>query len=264
MRTLFIVAGLAVTLGATGASVGLLLPELGVTMAHAQQGRGGTPEPFAKEPPGRDPFGPERPDRKSPDPRAGKDGKGKEADAAPKPIPNAMRKPGGTSVPEAASQRAVLLGDLYAYLATATDEAVARRTAAAIEQVWLTSGSDTVNLLMERAVRAASEKKPELALKLLDRAIVLAPDYPEVFSRRAVVHFAQGNLEQAVGDLRRVLALDPNHYKALEGLAQIFKEIGRKKAALEVYRRLLQVHPLMSGAKSALDELAREVEGQPS
>lgn len=269
MRTLLIAASLAVSLGATGAATSLLrapglaslgvadlaVAGLGIAPAHAQQGRSG-PEP----------FGPERPERKSPDPRAGKDkdGKGKEADAQPKPIPKSMRRPGGTSVPEAGSQRALLLADLYSYLATATDEEVARRTAAAIEHVWLTSGSDTVNLLMERAVRAASEKKPELALKLLDRAITLAPDYPEVFSRRAVVHFAQGNIEQAVGDLRRVLALDPNHYKALEGLAQIFKEIGRKKAALEIYRRLLQVHPLMSGAKAAYEELAREVEGQAS
>jgi tetratricopeptide (TPR) repeat protein len=186
------------------------------------------------------------------------------AEPAPKPIPNFLRRPGSTSVPERASDRAKLLDELYAYLATATDEDVAKRTAAAIEHVWLVSGSDTVSLLMQRATRAANESNPELAISLLDKAVQLAPDYPELFNRRAVIHFSQNNIEQALGDLRRTLALDPNHYKALEGLGQVLKEIGRKKAALEVYRKLYQVHPFMAGAKAAIEELEREIEGHRS
>jgi tetratricopeptide (TPR) repeat protein len=186
------------------------------------------------------------------------------AEPAPKPVPKFLRRPGATSVPERASDRAKLLDELYSYLATATDENVAKRTAAAIEHVWLVSGSETVSLLMQRATRAANESKPELAINLLDKAVQLAPDYPELFNRRAVVHFSQNSVEQALGDLRRTLALDPNHYKALEGLGQILKEIGRKKAALQVYRKLYAVHPFMAGAKSTIEELEREVEGQRS
>jgi tetratricopeptide (TPR) repeat protein len=183
---------------------------------------------------------------------------------APKPIPKALRRPGSTSVPERASDRAKLLDELYAYLATATDEDVAKRTAAAIEHIWLVSGSETVSLLMQRATKAANDSNPDLAIALLDKAVVLAPDYPELFNRRAVVHFSQNDIDQALGDLRRALALDPNHYKALEGLAQILKEIGRKKEALAVYRKLYEVHPFMAGAKAAIEELEREVEGHRS
>ena len=202
----------------------------------------------------RDPVGPEQ-RRSSP-----KKAEPKEA----KPVPNALRRPGASSVPEAASQRAQLLEELYANLATATDEQVAVRVAAAIEHVWLTSASDTVNVLIERSVRAGKEKSPATAIKLLDQAAGLAPDYPEVFARRAMAHYEQGQIQQALGDLRRVLALDPSHFKALDGLGQILKEIGQKKAALAVYRRLYEVHPFWSGAKAALDEIEREVEGQRS
>lgn len=206
-----------------------------------------------------EPLPPRRSERDQP-----KDGKSAKAPPEPKPIPKSMRKPGASAVPEGAGERAKLLDELYAHLATAEDEAVAKRITTAIEHVWMTTGSDTVSLLMERARRAVREKGYELALRLLDRAVALAPDYAEVFSQRAAVHYLRNNTQLALGDLRRVLALDPNHYKALEALGQIFKELDNKKAALEVYRKLFDVHPHMSGVKSTMEELAREVEGQPT
>ena len=203
--------------------------------------------------------------RRSAGPKDGqKDGKSAEAAKEPKPIPRSLRRPGGTSVPEGGRQRAALLAELYAHLATATDEEVAQKTANAIEHVWQSANTDTVNLLMERGIRAAKEKKAPLAIELFERAAKMSPDNPEIFSRRALIHYANGNLDQALGDLRRALALDPNHYRSLENLAQVLKDIDNKKAALQVYRRLYQVHPFFSGAKSAIDELAREVEGQAS
>ena len=72
-------------------------------------------------------------------------------------------------------------------------------------------------------------QEPELALKLLDAVVELAPDYAEGWNRRAYVHYMQSDYERAMGDLRRVLALEPNHFKALDGLAQILREIGEKK-----------------------------------
>jgi tetratricopeptide (TPR) repeat protein len=177
------------------------------------------------------------------------------------PKASPKRSPGGP-VPSSARERALLLDELYAHLATAANEETAQLTSQAIEHVWLKSGSDTVNLLMERSLKALNERKPDLALKLLDSVVELAPDYPEGWSRRAYVHYTKNDFQRALGDLRRVLALDPNHFKALDGLGQILRELEYKKAALEVYRRLVEVHPYMSGAKSAVDELVREVEGQ--
>ncbi len=164
--------------------------------------------------------------------------------------------------PRTPAEREKALADLYAYLATAESEASAKTVAQSIERLWQASGSDTVHLLMERAAIANQGKKPVLALKLLDAAVELAPDYAEGWNRRAYHHFAENRFEQAIGDLRRVLALDPNHYKALEGVAQILKEIGQKKGALAAVKKLLEVHPYAEGAKQMHDELAREVEGQ--
>lgn len=172
------------------------------------------------------------------------------------------RVPGASSVPDDPAQRAKLLSDLYAHLATSEDEAAAQSTAAAIERVWLSGGGDTVGLLMERALGVHKQKNADLALKLLDAVTELAPDYPEGWNRRAYILYMENDTSRALGDLRRVLALDPNHFKALDGLGQILREIGQKKAALEVYRKLLDVHPFWPGAKDVVAELEREVKGQ--
>ena len=160
------------------------------------------------------------------------------------------------------AEREKTLSDLYALLATADDEEAAKAITDAIERVWMHSGSATIDLLMERAMKAMSEKNTDLALKLFDHVVELAPDFTEAWNRRAYVHFVLNDVERALGDLRRALALDPHHYKALDGLGQILREVGQKKGALKAFQQLLEVHPFWQNAKQAVDELEREVEGQ--
>ncbi len=189
------------------------------------------------------------------------------------PVPGQPRKPvlpqarsdGARALeklPQTAEEKGRALNDFYAQLATAESEEAAKKITGQIERLWRHSGSDTANLLVSRALKAAGEKRLELAEKLFEHAVTLAPDYTEAFTQRAFYHFTQNNMQAAVGDLRRVLALDPNHFKALEGLAQIWGSSGNKKAAYEVTKQLLDVHPFAAGAKQSFDELKREVEGQ--
>jgi tetratricopeptide (TPR) repeat protein len=182
--------------------------------------------------------------------------------AAKGPSPPASQHRGSAKLPTTPAEREKTLSDLYALLATADDEDTAKAITDAIERVWLHSGSATVDLLMERSIKAMSDKNTDLALKLLDYVVELAPDYTEGWNRRAYVNFVRNDVERALGDLRRTLALDPHHFKALDGLGQIMREIGQKKAALRAFKELLDVHPFWSGAKQAVEELEREVDGQ--
>ena len=182
--------------------------------------------------------------------------------ALTQPSPPKADKRTPSALPKTPAERDRTLSDLYALLATAEDEGTARAVAEGIERVWTHSGSATVDLLLGRATKAASQKNYERALKLLDHVVEQAPDFTEGWNRRAYVHFQRNELAQALGDLRRTLALDPNHFKALDGLAQVLREIGQKKAALDVLERLNDVHPYWPGAATAIEELSREVEGQ--
>jgi len=175
--------------------------------------------------------------------------------AKPEEAPATARRP-------AVPSRTELLDGLYGQLATAPNAETAATIVTALEEVWAQSGSPTVDVLMQRAVTAAHERRTTLAMRLLDAVVELKPDSSEAFARRAIMHVIQDNRTQALGDLRRALALDPNNFRALEGLWQVLRDIGEKKAALEALRQLLKVHPHADGAQEAFEELKRDVEGQ--
>lgn len=164
--------------------------------------------------------------------------------------------------PSAQENPAKLLEELYARLATAPDETTGAEIAAAVEQLWQHSGSPTADLLTARAAAAMEANKRDLAMQLLNAAVELQPDYAEAWNRRAYLFYLEDDYKRALGDLRRVLALEPHHFKALEGLAGILLHLGEKKAALEAYDALLKVHPQVQGGKKARDDLKVEVEGQ--
>ncbi len=181
--------------------------------------------------------------------------------------PDSVGKPSkppqlGRIIPDAPLERAKLLDDLYAHLATAPDEEASKPFAEAIERLWLSPGSDTVTALIERAVQASGQQRNDLALQLLSAVVELAPDYAEGWNRRAYIFYTEGDYERALGDLRRVLALDANHYKALDGVGQIMRQLDRKPQALRAYEKLLSVHPFWSNVQSTVDELRREVDGR--
>ncbi|HVZ03396.1 tetratricopeptide repeat protein [Hyphomicrobium sp.] len=184
----------------------------------------------------------------------------------PAPPPNTVQhgEPGmmGLPWPKTPEEATKTLNNLYAFLATTDDHRQAGEIGAAIERLWRLSGGDTVNLLIDRAELFSSKNENDKALPLLDAAVDLAPDYAEAWSHRGYVEYRLNNYPAALGDLRRALALDPNHFRALDGMAKILTLMGEKKAALEIYDQLLKVHPNIEGAKTARDKLKKEVEGQ--
>jgi tetratricopeptide (TPR) repeat protein len=201
----------------------------------------------------------QQPPERTPPPKNAPTKPGEPKQAEPKAK---AERPLHSRMPDSPRERAKLLQDLYAHLAAAGDADEANKAAQAIERLWLMPGSDTVSVLMERAVVAANEKRLDLAIKLLDTVVQIAPDYAEAWNRRAYVNYLRDDVGRALGDLRRALALDPSHFKALDGLAQILKELGEKKAAFQVYQKLLEVHPFWQPAEQAIRELGRDVEGQ--
>lgn len=155
-----------------------------------------------------------------------------------------------------------LLESLYKELETAPNVTTAERYAGAIENLWRQSGSETVDLLMERSNLALQTNDFELALKYLSAVVRIAPDFPEGWNQLANVYLLREEYGAAMQQLRRVLALDPHHFMALTTVARILREVGNKRSALNAFRMALKAHPFMDIARQAEDELGREVEGQ--
>jgi tetratricopeptide (TPR) repeat protein len=261
-----------------GCATGLALSGIGLAPAQAAPGGAGRDAiaaPLIRVqafPPADPNAGPIPPPATKPPAAPSPDAPKKEA--TPKTAPKAPTAPGaaakkpaekpGLAVaqPRSAAERDQALANLYAHLATAADEAQAKTITASIEALWATPGSDTISYLMQRAHGAGRANNHDLALQIYDAIVGLAPDYAEAWSQRAGAHYQKKQYDLAMGDVRRTLALDPNHFRALDGLLHILHDTGRKKEALKVGRQLLEVNPFHEGAKQLVDELAREIEGR--
>ncbi|MCR4283507.1 MAG: tetratricopeptide repeat protein [Bauldia sp.] len=153
--------------------------------------------------------------------------------------------------------RAEKLDALFETLKTAQNEA-SEAAEAAILKLWLESGSDTVDLLMERTLKAMDEKNYSLALDFLDRIVTLEPDYVEGWNKRATVFYLTDDYGKSISDIERVLSIEPRHFGALAGLGTILRELGDDKRALEAYRQALALDPQMDNVRQAVEELEKD------
>jgi len=169
--------------------------------------------------------------------------------------------PSGAGVPlPSPVDRPKLLGQLYEQLSKAKDAEAAAPIEQAIENLWLTTGSATVDLLMSRAVRFTKESDLDLAMQIIDATVDIAPEEAEAWYLRAKVHYRQGQNALAVADLKRAIERDPKHYRALEDLGLVLDALGTKKEALEAYRKALEINPFLVDAHQAVELLSREIE----
>ncbi len=153
------------------------------------------------------------------------------------------------------------LDTLFTRLSKARDEAEAKGIGDQIERIWAKSGSDTADLLMDRALVALRGKQSDIALDLLDSVIALEPGWAEAWNKRATVLFTQQDFDGSMRDIRQTLLLEPRHYGAVAGISLIYQALENKKLALKAARQALAIYPFMAGAKRYVDSHAREVEG---
>lgn len=154
------------------------------------------------------------------------------------------------------------LDGLFAQLKRTRDTKRAERISRRIWEEWQTSNSRSVDLLTTWARKAAGGKRYSQALDLLDQVVVLRPRYAEGYNQRATLHFMMKNYAKSIADIERTLALEPRHYGALAGLANILERLGEKRQALETWYRALAVYPAMTNAQTAVLRLEEDLAGR--
>lgn len=150
---------------------------------------------------------------------------------------------------------------LFDRLAASRSRRAARPFESELLRRFHDSGSDTADLLLSWAAEAINDKAYGTALDLLDRIIMLRPDFAEAWNKRATVHFMNEQYGKALSDIERTLALEPRHFGALSGLAVILREIDKPATAIIALRQALEVHPHLEDAKELLEKLEAKEAG---
>lgn len=184
--------------------------------------------------------------------------------AAPLSAQDASRPKGPPEDRPAAARPAprVTLDDLFERLGKADTEREADGIAALIGRRLARSGSDTADLLLNRATEAFEAKDYPLSIEILDRALALQPGWAEAWYRRAIVFYQLDDPVAAMADLHRALKIEPRHFEAWTGLGHIYLASDDKARALEAYRRALKINPKISTLEMVVTRLGHAVGGQ--
>lgn len=157
--------------------------------------------------------------------------------------------------------RAERIDALFIQLKRERNENAAKRIASRIQGEWNRSESAVIDLMMQWSQDAIEKKKYDVALDFLDQVTTLAPDYAEGWNRRATVHFLMNNFSKSMADIDRTLRLEPRHFGALSGLAQIMKSQGNDELALAAYERVLAIYPMLRAAQDEVATLSDQLSG---
>lgn len=151
---------------------------------------------------------------------------------------------------------------LFGQLKRERNAAAAARISGRIWEEWSRSDSASIDLMMGWSRTAMDEKKFDVALDFLDQVVTMRPDYAEGWNRRATAHFLMENYAKAMSDINRTLQLEPRHFGALSGMAQILKNTGHSERALQAWQRVLDIYPMMQSAQTEVATLSEELAGE--
>jgi tetratricopeptide (TPR) repeat protein len=162
--------------------------------------------------------------------------------------------------PAAADQSDPRLQRLFTQLAAVRTAPEASNVEAQITEIWLRSGSDTADVLMQRAEAAVEVEDYATAKKLLDAVTEMKPKYAEAWYRRGELLVLAEEPKDAIKDLATALSLEPRHFRAYALSGRLAEAAGDKAAALAAYRKAVQLNPMMEAVARRAGQLTYEVE----
>jgi tetratricopeptide (TPR) repeat protein len=147
-------------------------------------------------------------------------------------------------------------------LKTAPNAIVAARLEGRIQQLWATSGSPAVTLLMMRGMREMKAGADSDAIEDFGDAIVLDPALAAAYRARAMARYHAGDTTGAAMDLQAAVRHEPRDFAAYEDLARIAAARSDWKAAYEAWQKLMEIDPQTPGGAQRLKELQQKAQGQ--
>ena len=159
-----------------------------------------------------------------------------------------------------ADQNDPQLGVLFSLLQEpATTESEAAEVTSQIWQKWLESDNEDVDKLMTLGIHAMNRLALPEAVIIFSKVIELAPDFAEGWNKRATVYYMMREFQLSTADVKNTLKLEPRHFGALSGQGMIYVQTDNNHAAIEFFKRALEVNPSMSALRENIEYLEQEL-----
>ncbi|MFT4563832.1 MAG: hypothetical protein ACI9BW_003592 [Gammaproteobacteria bacterium] len=136
------------------------------------------------------------------------------------------------------------------------DDAVRADAETKIWTIWLDHEESGAKLEMQHAMEVFSKGNISAASAEFDSLVERYPLWAEPWNKRATAQFLLGNDSASIRDIYQTLVLEPRHFGALSGFAQICMRNNAQDAAQAALRHVLLVYPSASGVENAVASLA--------
>lgn len=130
----------------------------------------------------------------------------------------------------------------------------------AVFDLWCRDGSDSQQQQMKIIVRLNDAHQFDEAHELASQLIDEAPQFAEAWNQRAIASYRLGRYEDAANDCQQTLELNPYHFAAALGMAHCYLELGEGLAALDCFRRALDLNPNLDSIRGQIEYLQRALE----
>jgi len=166
-----------------------------------------------------------------------------------------LRMVAGLGKRRPAATQPAALDRLFAELLAAAPSRPPPETEDMIWRLWSSHPDPVMARRLELATTAIGRGEYGRAERLLDPLVAEFPRWAEAWNQRATLRYLDGRDAESLADIGRTLELEPRHFGALCGLAQICLRRGEHAAALVAFEAALAIHPQLAGVAATVDEL---------
>ncbi len=101
----------------------------------------------------------------------------------------------------------------------------------------------------------------DYALEVFTNIIETDSEWSEAWNKRATLLFLMKDYKKSLSDISKVLDLEPRHFGALSGRAQIYIDLELYQKALTDLKDARKIHPVIRGNK-LINELEKLINGE--
>ena len=151
-----------------------------------------------------------------------------------------------------ADQRDERLIELFDKLFLSTNNMEASKLLFNIWDIWSIADNQETQIIFDEANQFMDVGELDNAIELFTKVVKQSPEFAEGWNKRATVYFLKGELNKSISDIEKTLNLEPRHFGALDGLAEIYLMQDDLVGAAVIYRRILEIIP---SSKKSQDRL---------
>ena len=151
-----------------------------------------------------------------------------------------------------ADQKDDRLSELFDKLFLSTNNMEASKLLFNIWDIWSIADNQETQIIFDEANQFMDVGELDNAIELLTKVVKQSPEFAEGWNKRATVYFLKGELNKSISDIEKTLNLEPRHFGALDGLAEIYLMQDDLVGAALIYRRILEIIP---SSKKSQDRL---------